>query len=288
MQFAIRSLSSQESRVVLALAEQGRRDVTRAEIIDLLGATPKAADHVIEGLRRKGWLERCTWGKYLFVPPEQGPDALGDSNLLARASRIAEPYYIGFGTAAAFYGQTTQHRSVIYLVTPVRLRDRTTGDTRVQIVNQSPRKFFGYEPVNALGDTVMMSDREKTALDCVDRPELSGGIGEALFILATASRKLDWNKLADYVERIGAGPLARRLGWMLDHVKADVPPPIRTRLLTVAGRSRKTWLGSNPARTHVENPIGFDDTWQVFVNVAPEELRDSAGLGARRIQSGET
>ena len=100
----IRTLSPQESRVVLALAEEKRRDVGRAEIIELPGVKPKAADKVIESLRRKGWLERASWGEYIVIPPEQGPDALGESNLLALASRIADPYYIGYGSAAAHYG----------------------------------------------------------------------------------------------------------------------------------------------------------------------------------------
>src|SRR5204862_5386283 len=134
MEFQTRSLSSQESRVVLALTEQGRRDATREEIIHLLGGTPKAADEVIKGLRKKGWLERAAWGKYLLVPPEQGPDALGDSNLLALASRITERYYIGFGTTAAHYGLTTQHRNTIFLVTPARLRGRNLGDSRIRMI----------------------------------------------------------------------------------------------------------------------------------------------------------
>src|SRR5580704_4234870 len=132
-----RSLSTQESKVVLALTERGRREATRAEIVDLLGGSAKAADHVIESLRRKGWLQRATWGEYLLIPPEQGPDALGDSNLLALASRIADPYYIGFSTAAAHYGLTTQHRNVIFIVTPVRLRGREVGEAQVRIVNQA-------------------------------------------------------------------------------------------------------------------------------------------------------
>src|SRR5580658_9641365 len=137
MEPVTRSLSAQESKVVLALTARGRREATRGEIVQLLGGSDKAADHVIESLRRKGWLERATWGEYLLVPPEQGPDALGDSNLLARASRIADPYYIGFGTAAVHYGLTTQHRSVIFVVTPVRLREREVGESRVQIVNRA-------------------------------------------------------------------------------------------------------------------------------------------------------
>ena len=156
------------------------------EIIHLLGGTPKAADEVIRGLRKKGWLERAAWGKYLLVPPDQGPDALGDSNLLALASRVTDPYYIGFATAAAHSGLTTQHRNVIFLVTPSKLRNRRVGETRLRIVNQTAKKFFGFESVDVLGQKVMMSDREKTALDCIDHPGLAGGVSEAAAMLAKA------------------------------------------------------------------------------------------------------
>jgi predicted transcriptional regulator of viral defense system len=278
-----RSLSTQESKVVLALTERGRREATRAEVVNLLGGSTKAADHVIESLRRKGWLERATWGEYLLIPPEQGPDALGDSNLLALASRIADPYYIGFSTAAAHYGLTTQHRKVIFLVTPVRLREREVGESRVRIVNQANSKFFGFEPVDVLGYKVMISDREKTAIDCIDRPALAGGVGEAATILATASRRFDWNKAADYLERINSGALVRRFGWLVDYVKADVPPAVRDRLLQLAARSRKAALGPDPARAReVKGAIGYNETWRLFVNVPREELHGSTGLGRRK------
>jgi predicted transcriptional regulator of viral defense system len=281
-----RSLSGQESKVVLALTERHRREATRAEIVELLGRSEKAADHVIESLRRKGWLERATWGEYLLVPPEQGPDALGESNLLALASRIADPYYVGFGTAAAHYGFTTQHRNVIYVVTTVRLRGREVGESRVRIVILSSTKFFGFEAVDVLGYKVMISDREKTAIDCVDHPELAGGVGEAATILATAARRFDWNKAAGYLERIGSGALARRIGWLIDYVKADVPPAARERLLHLAAQSRKTWLGRDPARARaVESAIGYDKTWRLFVNVSRNELRGSAGLGHRKVST---
>src|SRR5258708_35706463 len=160
MDHTVRTLSLREIRVVLALAEQKRREVGRAEIIDLLGVKAKAADKVIESLRRKGWLERASWGEYLVIPPDEGPDALGESNLFALASRIADPYYIGYGSAAAHYGLTTQHRRAVVLVTPAHLRGRRVGEGRVTIVNPKPHKFFGFGPVDVLGFKVMMSDRE--------------------------------------------------------------------------------------------------------------------------------
>ena len=266
---------------MLALSERGRRETTRTEIVELLGATPKAADHVIESLRRKGWLERATWGEYVLIPPEQGPDALGDSNLLALASRIISPYYFGFGTAAAHYGLTTQHRNVIFVVTPRRARARSVGESRVRIVNQAESKFFGFEPVDVLGYKVMISDCEKTAIDCIDHPPLAGGVAEAATILATASRRFDWNKAADYLARIDAGALVRRFGWLADHVKADIPPAVRERLLGLAEQSRKTWLGAAPGHV-LPGAIGYDETWRLFVNVLPGELRESAGLGGRK------
>ena|ERR1039458_2918482 len=42
-------------------------------------------------------------------------------------------------------------RTRAYVVTPRRLREREIGDSRVEIVTQSERKFFGFEPVDVLG-----------------------------------------------------------------------------------------------------------------------------------------
>ncbi len=265
---------------MLALTEQRRREVGRREIIEMLGMSPKAADHVIASLRGKGWLERASWGKYLVIPPDQGPDALGESNLLALASRIADAYYLGYGTAAAHYGLTTQHRSVIILVTPAHLRERRVGEARVRIVNPAPGKFFGFGPVDVLGYRVMISDREKTAIDCIDRPALAGGVGEAASILA-ASRRFDWSKGADYLERIDSIALVRRFSWVMDHVKADMPADIGERLRRLAARGPQTWMGPNPT-SKVRGAIGYDKTWRLVVNVPRDELRESAGLGLRK------
>lgn len=92
----------------------------------------------------------------------------------------------------------------------------------------------------------MISDREKTSIDCIDRPALAGGVGEAATILATASPRFDWTKATDYLERIGSGALTRRFGWLVDHVEADVPDEIRDRLLQLVALSRKNmvWNGS--------------------------------------------
>ena len=279
MQFATRSLSPQESRVILSMAEHGSREIERQGIIDMLGVSPQAADHVIRSLRRKGWLERASWGRYLLIPPEMGPDALGESNVLALASRIAEPYYFGYGTAAMQYGFTTQHRRVVQLVTPMRARNRRVLDTEVRIVNPVPGKFFGFGPVDVLGYTVMMSDREKTAIDCIDRPDLAGGEGEAATILATACRRIDWHKAAGYLERMSSKTLTRRFGWLAERAGATIPEDVRTHLQNLAKGTGRAYFGP---RTPKPGAIGYQESWQLTANVASHELNDSAGIARPR------
>ncbi len=67
----------------------------------------------------------------------------------------------------------------------------------------------------------------------------------------------------------------------MDHVKAEMPADIRERLLRLAARGPRTWMGPNPAHK-VHGAIGYDKTWNLFVNVSREELRESAGLGRRK------
>ena len=279
MTFITRSLSPQESRIVLGMAEHGSKEIERGEIIDMLGVSPQAADHVIRSLRRKGWLERASWGRYLLIPPEMGPYALGESNVLALASRIAEPYYFGYGTAAMHYGFTTQRRQVIQLVTPVRTRNRRVLDTEVRIVNPVSRKFFGFGPVDVLGYTVMMSDREKTAIDCIDRPDLAGGEGEAATVLATACRRIDWHKAASYLERMSSKTLSRRFGWLAERAGATIPEDVRTHLHDLAQGSGRAYFGP---RIPKPGAMGYQESWQLTANVPSHELSDSAGIARRR------
>ncbi len=161
----------------------------------------------------------------------------------------------------------------------MHLRNRQVGESLVKIVNPAKRKFFGFAPIDVLGREVILSDREKTVIDCIDRPELAGGIGEAAYILGTASRRLDWKKLVDYLERIGSPPLIRRFGWLIDHVKAAIPENERERLLQLAGRKRKTFFGP---KSPLKDAIGYNDTWHLFVNITQAELYGSAGLGRQK------
>lgn len=266
----LRSLSPYETRIVLGLAEDGRRELDRSEIIAHLGVSADSADQVIRSLRRKGWLERAGQGRYLLIPPDQGPDAIGESNLLALASRIVEPYYFAYSTAAAHYGLSTQTRNVMWIATTrAGYRPRRLLGASIRFVHLTPRKFFGYETVRVFGYPVLMSDREKTIIDCVDKMNLAGHASEVRRMIAAAAHRIDWEKITRYLEQIGSVSLIQRFGFLAATTETSIPPDARARLLQRLHPSSRSILGPAKKPPHA---IGYDQDWQLMVHLTPQDL----------------
>lgn len=279
MESNLRSLSPYEARIVLGLAEDGRRELDRSEIIARLGVSADSADLVIRSLRRKGWLERAGRGRYLLIPPDQGPDAVGESNLLALASRIAKPYYFAYGTAAAHYGLTTQARNVIWIATTsAGYRPRRLLGASIRFVHLTPRKFFGYETIRVFGYPVLMSDREKTIIDCVDKMNLAGHASEVRRMIAAAARRINWEKITRYLEQIGSVSLIQRFGFLATTTETSIPPDTRARLLQRLHPSSRSILGPAKKPPHA---IGYDQDWQLMVHLTSQDLDGEVALNRK-------
>jgi predicted transcriptional regulator of viral defense system len=280
----LRSLSPYESKVILSLVEDGRRELDRRTAIDLLKVSPRSADQVIRSLRDKGWLERAGRGQYLLIPPNQGPEVTSESNILALASRLVKPYYFAYGTAAAHHGLTTQMRNKIWIaITAPGIRNRHIHDSDIRFVRVSPRKFFGYGELKVFDYPVQMSDREKTVIDCVDRIDLAGDASGARHIIATAARRVDWEKLVAYLERIGSVSLVQRFGFLADTVNVQMPMEGRSRLRRFLRPSSRSILGPSDKP---KDALGYNSEWKLLVNLSPRQLGGDLDLNALRSPAG--
>ena len=264
-----RSLSSTESRLVLGLSEEGRRELTRRDAIERFALSAKSADDILRSLVRKGWLARAGRGKYLLIPPEWGATPLGESNTLALASQLTPDGYIAFSTAAAHWGLTTQLRSVIWVVTRKHARNRHINDSEVRFVRLPLKAMFAIGRVEVYGYPVPMSDREKTVLDCIAFPDRAGGIAEASAILAKAARRWQWEKAVDYLERLGNTALIQKFGYLCSAAHLTLPDSLRARLRTRLKPSSRTYLVPRARGTSEPH---YDREWGVVVNVDPDSL----------------
>jgi len=264
-----RSLSPIESRVVLGLSEEGRRELTRRDAIERFALSAKTADDILQSLVRKGWLARAGRGKYLLIPPEWGAMPIGEANTLALASQLTPDGYIAFSTAAAHWGLTTQLRSVIWVVTRTHARDRHINDSEVRFARLPVKAMFAIESVDVYGYPVPMSDREKTVLDCIGWPNRAGGIAEASTMLTRAARRWQWEKAIDYLERLGNIALIQKVGYLCDAAHLALPESLRARLRKKLKPSSRTYL---VPRARGTSEPRYDREWGVVVNVDPGSL----------------
>lgn len=269
-----RTLSPSESRIVLGLQERGERRLTRRQIIDQLQTSPNAADQIIRSLRQKGWIEKAGWGRYLLVPAEYGPDRIGETSILALASHIVDPYWFAWSTAAQIHGLTTQYRWQIWVATTRQARRRELHDHRIDIVKVVEQRAFGIETVEKDGVALQVSDRERTLLDCVEKPKRAGGLGEVAMMISFARKDIDWQRLVAHARRFGNVAAVQRLGWLADRIGIPFPADARARLKALIRPGHRAPLDPSAAA----GKSRYDPQWQVWVNVPDEQLASETPL----------
>jgi predicted transcriptional regulator of viral defense system len=264
----LRSLGPKEAKVALSFREQGQNIVTTADILALLGNEP-SSHRVIENLVRKGWLTRLKRGRYLTLPPEYGPENLGENNPLALASAILDPSYIGWWAAASYHGFTTQKPRMISVAALRQLPSRVIEDHQIRFVKIVPRKFFGFRHENLYGREVCISTPAKTLVDCVDRPDLAGGAVEIARIIHGAYSSVDPYEMTEVALKMKSTATLQRLGFLADLVGWEWPQEISLKIRSAIPPSRRITLGRPEFR---EGDLGYVKNWGIFVHATPADL----------------
>jgi predicted transcriptional regulator of viral defense system len=282
METTLRTLGPSEAKVVLSLREQDRDVVETADIIGLLGSEQRARK-VIRNLVRKGWLVRLIGGRYMLLPPERGAENIGENNPLAIASVVVEKSYIGWWSAAAFQGFTTQKPATITVAVLRQMAARTIEGTDIKFIKVEPRKFFGFRPYTIYGRDAVLSEPEKTVIDCIDRPDLAGGPVELVRIVHAAMARIEMEKLADAALKMKSISLLQRLGFLTDLVGRPLPEETRRRLRDAIPKSARSFFGRAARK---DGDIGYVAAWGLYVHARKSDLlaevpRIKAGSEAR-------
>ncbi|NJD18293.1 MAG: hypothetical protein FIA95_03295, partial [Gemmatimonadetes bacterium] len=85
-------------------------------------------------------------------------------------------------------------------------------------------RFFGSHTFRIGESAVDVTDIEKTIIDCLDRPDLSGGVAEVARALEDGAGKIDWERTTEYLRRIRSGAVVKRLGFLVESLDISRPP----------------------------------------------------------------
>jgi len=217
---------------------------------------------ILSRMEEKGFIERIEKGKYLIIPlgSEKGKYTLHEFVI---ASYLVEPYAISYWSALHHYGLTEQIPGTVFVQTPARKKKNLMEifGVNYQIVRVKEDKFFGVRKEWIEENPVSITDKEKTIIDCLDKPHYAGGIIEVAKALKNGS--LDVNQLSAYAIRIGNFAVIRRLGYLCEKmgIPLDLPHP----------RSKKYLLLDPTMPAKGEN----DPKWRLVINndtLLPESL----------------
>lgn len=204
-------------------------------------------------MEEKGFIERIEKGKYLIIPlgSEKGKYTLHEFVI---ASYIVEPYAISYWSALHYYGLTEQIPSTVFVQTPARKKKNLMEifGVNYQIVRVKEDKFFGIHKEWIEETPVSITDREKTIIDCLDKPHYAGGIIEVAKALKDGS--LNYDQLREYSLKLDNFAVVRRLGYLCEKmgVPINLPPP----------RSNKYLLLDPTMPAKGEN----DPKWRLVIN----------------------
>ncbi|MBN2491922.1 MAG: type IV toxin-antitoxin system AbiEi family antitoxin domain-containing protein [Planctomycetes bacterium] len=279
-----RTLSQNESRVVLDLEWRGQKIVTLAEVRETLACSAGYARFLVHQLIKKGWLERIRPGLYQLVPAERGRAGVADTNPLVAGAVLVSPYFFSFGTACTHHGLTEQVFSEVFIVTRVRRKPQIVRGKRFVFVPVSEERFYGFTEQRVLGAAVQMATVERALIDALDRPRYGGGIGEVSRIVARAATRVSWNGLIDCFRRFGVSAVAQRLGYLLEVNGADVPADALAGLRDLVRPGSKIPLGPG-AKWGRHGSLSR--AWGVIENVPHDVLIESGARSKRRVAFGK-
>lgn len=258
------------ARQFLATMAGADRRLFRAEDAAKFWSSKKTASDALSRLVDDGWLERIERGLYLIIPLEAGPERKWTEDPKLIASQLAPEGAAAYWTALHHWGLTEQVPRTVFVQTRKRKHRARVSvlGVRYEFIVITGRKFFGVAQQWSDGAEFRITDREKTVLDALDRPDLCGGLPVVASALAT-SDGLDWDRLDQYLKRFESGAIYKRLGYLVETL--EVPVPDRPRRLAAWKRGVSQGVALLDPRGPKKGPI--NSQWRVQANVSGLERR---------------
>lgn len=223
-----RTVSGAASAVLEEAAARKRRTIRLPEDKEWLEAFAKHPAQLLSDMTSKRLLYRVARGRYVIAPRASFTvEQAAPTELLVDLLFGPRPYYVSHLSALIAHRLTDIHSTEFYVALPAQrpVPDVELPGRQLHVVHVSPARWpmdIGgeIERVRAFSDGKEFwwrSTLERTVVDAVLRPELSGGFETVVTAWARAhiEHRADWVMVAQIAKRLGSSA-ERRVAFLLD------------------------------------------------------------------------
>jgi len=266
-----KTLGKLSSKLLQELKRNNRLIFSVSEAERILSKSRQKTSVFLGKLARRGLLNRLKAGKYLIVPLEieKSKEYLENWYIVARELVRPHEYYISHYSAMVVHNMTTQPVVKVYVSVPARVRNRHVCGIYFYFVYCNRKKFWGiFEKWISKEEKVMVSELERTILDCLERPDLCGGITEIAKGIWIKRKEIDYKKLVRGGERLNVPAVLKRLGFILELYRLGDDEIIDS--LQTSIQNSSSYVVLDPTLSAKGR---YRSRWKVLINSPEDELK---------------
>jgi predicted transcriptional regulator of viral defense system len=179
-----------------------------------------AVRELLSDMTKRGLLMRLKEGIYYIIPYEQNAETfMPDWHLIAEHLVNDANHYIGYYSALQIHNLITQPslKEQIVVSKQIRPSEIKIKNVPFQFIYHNEKHFFGEKKIWIDSyNKVLCSDLEKTFIDCLFKPDYSGGIVEVARAIYNSKDKINYDTLLEYAKKFDSQAVIKRLGFLLE------------------------------------------------------------------------
>jgi len=208
-------LSPNQEKIMSILEYKKIEVVARPELLDLMKKHMQVKDKtdLIEKLQKKKRLVPIKKGIYMVVPLRAVDKRWSLSELEMANYLLKGDYYIGLCNAFNLHGFTEQVPNKLFIFNTRYSSEKEILHYKIKFFKIKREKLFG------ILDRYKYpySDKERTIIDALDRPEYLGGLGMVMDSIKES--RFDKRRLIDYSIRYGSIKVMKIAGLLTNSIR---------------------------------------------------------------------
>ena len=223
----------------------------------MLGGKVENINELIENLVHKKLLIRIERGKYCRT---------NFKNELVIGCRLVDDGCVAYWSALNIHGLTEQFPNTVFIQTTKVKAPKTVFGVKYRFIKITPSKRIGIKTEGFGNHRYLMTDVEKTIIDCFDLHEYSGGYAE--LIRAFNQAKLNADKMIEYCEAINNIAVIKRMGYLAELLDKK---GLKSFIRFAKKQVKEAYNLFNPQGTEKGE---FVNEWRLRLNISKDEILD--------------